>query len=237
VVKADPHSDWSSPARQDGDTHRGASVVLTREDQRILVALRNGDEKAFASIVERHNAALLRLARVYVADASAAEEVVQETWLGFIESLDRFEGRASIKTWLFRILINIARRRRGRDARVIPFSSMWRPEDHAEAVVDPGAFRGPDDRWPAHWLAVPRSWEEVPEDSLLSGEALDTIRSAIDGLPPAQREVITLRDVEGWTSNEVCNVLSLSETNQRVLLHRARSRVRRTLSDYIENHR
>ncbi|MGH2735302.1 MAG: RNA polymerase sigma factor [Actinomycetota bacterium] len=209
---------------------------MTRADRDLLGALRGGDESAFAGLVERHNSALLRLARVYVADASTAEEVVQEAWLGFIESLDRFEGRSSIKTWLFRILMNIARRTRGRDARIIPFSSVWRPDGRAETAMEPDAFRGPGGRWPNHWLTPPRNWEEVPEDSLLSGEALDRVRAAIDELPPSQREVITLRDVEGWTSNEVCNVLSLTETNQRVLLHRARSRVRRSLSDYIENH-
>jgi RNA polymerase sigma-70 factor, ECF subfamily len=170
---------------------------------------------------------------MYVPSRAIAEDVVQETWLAFLESLDRFEGRSSIKTWLFRILLNIAKKRGVRERRSIPFSAAWEP-DEGEPALDPSSFRGAGDRWPHHWLRAPREWDTIPERKLLSDETLKQVHDAIAELPPAQREVITLRDVEGWTSREVCNVLDLSETNQRVLLHRARSKVRRALERYLE---
>jgi RNA polymerase sigma-70 factor (ECF subfamily) len=171
---------------------------------------------------------------MYTANRAVAEEVVQETWLGFLESLDRFEGRASIKTWLFRILVNIARKRRQREARSIPFSALWSEDSEPnEPAVDPSRFRGPHDRYPGGWKSFPRSWSELPEERLLAGETRAVVARAIDALPPTQKEVITLRDVEGWSADEVCNVLSISDTNQRVLLHRARSRVRRELDSYL----
>jgi RNA polymerase sigma-70 factor (ECF subfamily) len=174
---------------------------------------------------------------VYVRDRSVAEDVVQETWTGFLESLDRFEGRASIKTWIFRILVNTAKKRLTRDRRSIPFSSLS-PDvlEPAEPPVDPDRFLGPDHpRWPHHWRSNPADWAGLPETRLVSNETFQVVEDAIESLAPAQREVITLRDIEGWTSEEVCNVLGITDTNQRVLLHRARSRVRRELEKYFDH--
>ena len=203
------------------------------DEAALLEALRNGDEAAFMVLVDRHSSMLLRVAMMYVPSRAVAEEVVQETWLAFIESLDRFEGRSSIKTWLFRILLNIAKKRGVKERRSIPFSTAWEPDEN-EPVLEPSRFRGDDDRWPHGWLRSPRDWDTLPERKLLSDETLKQVHDAIAELPPAQREVVTLRDVEGWTSKEVCNVLGLSETNQRVLLHRGRSKVRGALERYLE---
>jgi RNA polymerase sigma-70 factor (ECF subfamily) len=202
------------------------------EEHALVEALRRGDEGAFVTLVERYHASLVRLARLYVPTAPLAEDVAQETWLGVLQSLPRFEGRSSLQTWLFRILANRARTRAVREARSIPFSALWSPDQDAdEPAVDPDRVLGPDHpHWPGHW--GPRPPEPLPEERLLGQEAREVIRDSIQRLPPAQREVITLRDVEGWSSAEVCNALAISETNQRVLLHRARSRVRRALEQY-----
>lgn len=206
------------------------------DDAALVTALRNGDEGAFAWLLDRYDGSLRRLARTYVPSDAVADEVVQETWLGVITGIERFEGRSSLKTWLYRILANVARTRGVRERRTIPFSSAASAmEDGAEPTFEPDRFRPPTDaQWPGHWATFPLHWEQQPETSLLSGETLDVVRGAIDELPPAQREVLTLRDIEGWTSVEVCNALELSETNQRVLLHRARARVRRALESYFE---
>jgi RNA polymerase sigma-70 factor, ECF subfamily len=158
---------------------------------------------------------------------------VQETWVGFLTGLDRFEGRASLKTWLFRILTNSAKTRAVREGRSVPFSSLVRAEtDGDEPAVDPDRFLPADhDRWPGHWATPPRT----PEARLLGAETQNVMRRAIDELPEAQRTVITLRDVGGWDAEEVCEVLDLTDGNQRVLLHRARSRVRAALEDYLES--
>jgi RNA polymerase sigma-70 factor (ECF subfamily) len=203
------------------------------DEKALLQALRDGDQAVFANLVDIYSGPLLRVAMMYVPGRAVAEEVVQETWLGFLESLDRFEGRSSLKTWLFRILLNTAKKRGGRERRSIPFSATWRP-DPGEPAVDPSRFRGDDDRWPGHWLESPPDWDTLPEQKLLSDETLRHVQAAIRDLPPAQREVITLRDVDGWSSREVCNVLGLTETNQRVLLHRARSKVRRAVERYVD---
>jgi len=206
-----------------------------RAEEELLDALRRGDEASFAALIQMHHPMLLRLARMYLRDQSVAEDVVQETWLGFLESLDRFEGRASIKTWIYRILLNTAKKRLRRDGRSIPFSSLGdRLDGPAEPAVDPDRFRGPEDKWPHHWLNAPADWSGLPENRLVSNETIGIAERAIDSLAPAQREVITLRDIEGWTSDEVCNVLGITDTNQRVLLHRARSKVRRELEKYFD---
>jgi RNA polymerase sigma-70 factor (ECF subfamily) len=213
-------------------------VVASSDDTAIVAALRRGDEAAFASLIERYHGTLLRLARLYVRDAAAAEDVVQETWLGLLKGLERFEGRASLKTWLFRILMNRARTRAARAARVVPFSLLqnWEARRPAHAV-DPDRFRpGDDPRWAGHWLLAP-SAEDMPEERLLADELHEQVRAALDTLPPAQREVVLLRDVEGWPSDEVCQALNLSEVNQRVLLHRGRSRVRAALEGYLKHQR
>ena len=203
-------------------------------EPRLVAALRAGDEAAFVALLERHHAALLRLARVYVADRAVAEEVVQETWEGVLQGIRRFEARSSLKTWIFRILVNCAKTRAMREGRSVPFSSLWQPEDGPEEpAVEPERFRSTEP-WRDHWASFPQNWDEVPEQRLLSLEARSHIQRTIDALPPHQREVLTLRDVEGWDSADVCNVLKISETNQRVLLHRARARVRRALEQYLE---
>lgn len=204
------------------------------EDLRLVERLRMGDEDAFMALVERYQPSMLRIARMYVASRAVAEEVVQEAWLGVLRGLDGFEGRSSLRTWVFRILVNTAKTRGKREARSVPFSSLWAPEDAAEPSVDPSRFL-PEDHpdAPRHWAAPPASWDGVPEDRLLSKETLERIGDAIESLPPNQREVIRMRDVMGWTSGEVCNALDISETNQRVLLHRARTKVRRALEGFL----
>jgi len=190
------------------------------DEHALVEALRRGDERAFATLVADQASMLVRVARMYVATDAVAEEVVQETWLGVLNGIDRFEGRASLRTWIFRILVNIAKTRGVREARSIPFSSVATPGD--EPSVDPDRFLESGD---GSWALAPVPWQ-TPEERLLTGETRDVILRAITMLPPAQREVITLRDIEGWSSEEVRNALEVTETNQRVLLHRARSKVR-----------
>jgi len=206
------------------------------DEVRLVAALRQGDEAAFMMLVEQYHASLVRLAQLYVQNRDQAEEVAQEAWLGVLRGIERFEGRSSLRTWLFRILTNIAKTRGQREARSIPFSAMWSADAAPdEPAVDPERFLPADHpQWPNHWSSMIPSWDVVPEDHLMSVETRQRISAAIAVLPPTQREVITLRDVEGWTSEEVCNALSISETNQRVLLHRARSKVRHVLDAYLQ---
>lgn len=209
-----------------------SSLAAPYADADLVAALRAGDELAFAGFVERCHASLVRLARLYVSD-SAAEDVAQETWLALLKGLDGFEGRASLKTWLFRVLVNRARTRASRDARVVPFSSLVDPEvDAFDPAVSPDRFRGQDDRWPGHWLVKPPQ-HALPEEQLLAGELSARIRAAVAQLPPAQREVVMLRDIDGFDADEVCQLLELTDTNQRVLLHRGRSKVRAALEQYV----
>jgi RNA polymerase sigma-70 factor (ECF subfamily) len=204
-------------------------------DGALVLALRQGDEAAFMRIVEQYQGPLLRLAQSYVADRAVAEEVVQETWLGVLKGIHAFAGRSSFKTWLFHILANIARTRAVREGRTVPFSALAASEDDEDAALVPeDRFLPPDDpRAPNHWAAPPRRWETQPETHLLAGELRDHIQSAILALPPNQRVVITLRDIEGWPSEEVCAFLGVTEANQRVLLHRARCKVRAALDRYL----
>jgi len=208
------------------------------EDERALIeALRRRDEAAFAELVGRYSGPMLRLARSYARSSAVAEEIVQDAWLGVVQGIERFEARSSFKTWLFRILVNRARTRAEREGRTIPFSAVGigDPNDPGEAAVPRERFRRADDPVaPFHWGAPPRSWGESPDARLLAQETLDIVAQAIAALPPAQREVVTLRDVEGWTSEEVCNVLDISDTNQRVLLHRGRSKVRAALEQHLD---
>jgi RNA polymerase sigma-70 factor (ECF subfamily) len=213
----------------------GLSVPVTPEEQRLIVGLRNGDETAFIALVDRYHASLIRLATLYVSDRAVAEEVAQETWVGVIRGLDRFEGRSSLKTWLFRILTNQAKRRGEREARSIPFSALAHADaEGSEPAVDLDRFLPPGDPYAGHWASELRDWRQTPEDRLLSQETRAYVQQTIAGLPMHQRLVITMRDVEGWTAEEVCNALAISETNQRVLLHRARAKVRRALEPYLE---
>ena len=205
-------------------------------DERVLVdGLRRGDEAAFSWLFDRYDGSLRRLARTYVSTAASADEVVGETWLAVIKGIDRFEGRSSVSTWIYRILANIARTRGVREQRSIPFSSAAGALDDGDGpVVDPGRFRPRGAEAAGSWAAPPVAWDDEPEARLTSRETLAAVQAAIEALPPAQREVITLRDIEGWTAEEARNALELSETNQRVLLHRARAKVRRALESYFE---
>ena len=209
--------------------------VVDVDEQRLLGRLRARDEGAFMELVDRYGSSLLRVALLFVATRAVAEEVVQETWLGVLAGIDRFEGRSSLKTWLFRILTNRAKTRAVREARTVPFSALAATElGEDEPAVDPDRFLAADHpRWPGHWASSPRSWAELPEQRLLGAETRQVIADAIDALPTVQRTVISLRDVEGWGSEEVCDALGLTEGNQRVLLHRARSRVRARLDEYL----
>lgn len=204
--------------------------VLSPQDARLLEGLRAGDEAAFVALMREYGAGMLRVAMMYVSSRAVAEEVVQEAWLGVLKGIGRFEGRSSLKTWLFRIVANTAKTRGMRESRSIPFSSLG-DDASDEPTVDPERFLGSGERFPGHWAVPPQAW--APEGRLLSQEALAVIEREIDRLPPAQRAVITMRDVQGFTSEEVCNALDVTETNQRVLLHRARARVRAALEEYM----
>ena len=200
-------------------------------DERILAALRAGDEEAFRTVVRDWHSSLLRVAQIFVPPRAVAEEVVQETWLRVLGALDRFEGRSSLKTWVFRILVNTAKTRAQREGRTIPFSALQDASRVPEPAVAPERFLPDDDpHHPGGWASPPR---DLPEERLLAAETRDVIAAAVERLPASQRAVISLRDIEGWSSDEVRNALDLSEVNQRVLLHRARARVRGALEEYL----
>jgi RNA polymerase sigma-70 factor (ECF subfamily) len=204
------------------------------DDEILVAALQRGDEAAFVALVQAYQGLLIRLALPYVAHRAMAEDVVQETWLGVLRGLDRFEARSSLKTWICRILVNRARTRAQRDGRLVPFSSFSGPEDEAdEPSVDPTRFYA-SGQYEGHWMSTVQDWETLPEECLLSEETRECVRAAIEALPTNQRTVITLRDVEGWQSSDVCAALELTEANQRVLLHRARAKVRQALERYFE---
>lgn len=208
--------------------------LATQDDLALVARLRGRDESAFRELIERYHLSLVRMARHYVSSQQAAEDVAQETWLGVLQGIERFEGRSSLKTWIFRIMMNRARTRATREGRSVPFAALagWDMGDD-EPAVGPERFTE-SGRFAGHWASRPQSWETVPEEQLLARETRERLQQAIDALPPGQRSVITLRDVEGWGSSEVCNILAISESNQRVLLHRARSRVRRELEDWLD---
>jgi RNA polymerase sigma-70 factor (ECF subfamily) len=200
------------------------------QDSPMVEALRAGDERAFLELVGQLHGAMVRFARGFVGSDAAAEDVVQDAWAAVLEGIDRFEGRSALRSWIFGIVANLARTRATREARSVPLSAL--EADDAEPAVDPSEFLPPSHpRWAGHWAQYPEPW---PETQLLAQETLTRIRDAIGRLPPAQRSVLQLRDVEGWSSQEVCESLSLSEINQRVLLHRARSRVRREIARHVQ---
>jgi len=195
-------------------------------DEALVRALQGGEEQVFNELVERWSSMMLRLALAHVDSRAIAEEIVQDAWLTVVRSLDRFERRSSLRTWVLGIVVNCARSRARAERRAVPLSSESTP------VMDPGRFLPANHpRWPHHWAAEPAEWR-TPEAELLAGETRNVIREAIEALPPAQREVIVLRDIEGLQSTEVCNVVGTTDTHQRVLLHRARSRVRHALERY-----
>lgn len=204
------------------------------DDLALIAALRTGEEAAFVRLLERYHGTLVRLATTYVDDRTVAEEVAQETWIGVLQGLSGFEGRAAFKTWLFRILINQARRRGARERRSIPFSALQEIATDAAPAVSPERFLPPGHEWAGWWATYPTRWSDTPEAMLLSGEVRSLVDLAVAALSPGQREVVTLRDIEGWSADEVCGVLGLTAVNQRVLLHRGRSRVREALEQYLE---
>jgi RNA polymerase sigma-70 factor (ECF subfamily) len=216
-------------------TVTGPHAGRTACDEALLDGLRRGDEAAFVTLVDRYSALMLRVALTHVRTRAVAEEVVQECWMGVLSGLERFEGRSSLKTWIFRILTNRAKTRGERESRCTPFSALT-PDDADGPAIDADRFLPADHEfWPGHWAAPPRDWRTVPDDRLMAREMLQRLAAAIDDLPPRQQQVLVLRDVEGWEADEVCGALALTEGNQRVLLHRARARVRRQLEPYVDD--
>lgn len=211
------------------------SDVLIDPDRELLERLRAGDEDAFMTLVDRYGPLMLRIALTHVRTRAVAEEVVQEAWLGVLTGLDRFEGRSSLKTWILRIVANRARTRGEREARSVPLSSLGPDVGEDEPAVDPARFLPADHAlYPGGWAIPPHSWARMPEERLLAAETLQQVRAAIAKLPARQQEVIVLRDVEGWEPEEVSAALDLTAGNQRVLLHRARSKVRNELERYFD---
>jgi RNA polymerase sigma-70 factor, ECF subfamily len=197
------------------------------DDDALIRGLQKRDERAFSEVVEKWSGMMLRLALTHVGSRAIAEDVVQDAWLTVLRSLGQFERRSSLRTWVLGIVVNCARSRARRERRAFPVSS------ESASVVDPARFLPPDHpRWPHHWASEPTQWR-TPEAELLAGETRKLILEAIEALPSAQREVLVLRDVEGLPAADVCNILALADTHQRVLLHRARSRVRHALERHL----
>jgi len=209
-----------------------AGGVDVADDATLVARLLDGEGSAFEQVVAGLYPAMFAVARGYVRTRSVAEEVVQEAWLGVLKGLEGFEGRAKLSTWVLQIVANIARDRAVREARSLPFSSL--ELDDAEPVVEPERFRGADEPYPGGWRSFPTDWRTLPEERLLARETLDLVDRAIKELPEVQRTVITLRDVTGCSAAEVCELLEISEGNQRVLLHRARARVRARLERHFD---
>jgi len=201
----------------------------------LVETLKNGEREAYASLVDEMTPALLRLAMAHVPSRAVAEEVVQDTWVGVLNGIDRFEGRSALRTWIFQILLNIARTRGKREKRTLPFSSLRRraEEGRDEPAVDADRFQGRRGDRPGAWASPPAEWQD-PEHVLATKEARSVMLTAIEGLPPRQRHVIVLRDIQGYSAEEARNALGLTETNQRVLLHRARSKVRAALEETLD---
>ncbi len=205
------------------------------DETQFIAALRAGQEPAFVELIDRYHAGMVRLAQMFVRDAAVAEEVVQEAWLGVLHGLARFEARSSLKRWISTILINRAKTRATRERRSIPFSELWGeagPEPF-EPSVAPERFRPEDTAWRGGWVSFPLGWNAAPDERLLAQEVQTQIRASIDSLPDSQRQVVVLRDVHGMTADETCSLLQISDVNQRVLLHRGRSKVRRAIELYL----
>jgi RNA polymerase sigma-70 factor (ECF subfamily) len=207
------------------DTADAPSDDALPDDAVIVARLRDHDEAMFAALLDAWSPGLLRAARAYVRDEHAAQDVVQETWLGVIRGIGAFEARSALRTWVYRILINRAKTRGQRDARTVPVDDVG---PLVTPTVDPARFRGADDPYPGGWRTFPASWPS-PEDVAVAAETRRHLAAALAGLPTRQRIVVTLRDAEGYTSDEVCDLLSISAANQRVLLHRGRATLRATL--------
>jgi RNA polymerase sigma-70 factor (ECF subfamily) len=206
--------------------------VVLAGGEALVEALRRGDERAFVEVVERYHPMLRRIARGYVRTDEAVGDVVQETWIGVLRGIDRFEGRSSLRTWIVSILVNVARSHAVKEARTVPFTSLSRDHE-AGSGFGPEQFQRTDGEYPGHWTTPPTPWTEDPEASALAGETRSVVAQAVAALPEGQRTVITLRDVDGWSGPEVAEVLGISEGNQRVLLHRARAKVRVALDVHL----
>jgi RNA polymerase sigma-70 factor (ECF subfamily) len=200
-------------------------------DHEVLARLRAGDEQMFAALVDAWSPGMLRAARAFVADRHTAEDVVQEAWLGVLRGVGSFQARSSLRTWAYRILVNIAKTRGVRDARTVPMSSLAADDDHSP-TVDPARFRGPDERWPGGWRSFPDVWPS-PEQAAVAAEMRRHLSRALADLPARQRVVVSLRDVQGYSSDEVCTMLEITPGNLRVLLHRGRASLRATLEDRL----
>jgi RNA polymerase sigma-70 factor (ECF subfamily) len=202
-------------------------------DAGLVARLRAGDQVAFAEVVDKWSPVMLRIARTYVASAASAEDAVQDAWLGVVHGLARFEGRSSLRTWVFTILVNRAKTRGAREARIVPWSQLG-SDDAGGPTVDPDRFRGPEDDYPGHWtwLGAPQRWDGHPERGVLAGEVMALLEQALETLPPRQRLVVTLRDIQELSAEEACAVLDVTLENQRVLLHRGRAALRTILEDY-----
>lgn len=209
-------------------------VALPHDDHTVLSRLRTGDEGAFDELVTKHHGALVRMAMSHVADREVAEEVVQDTWMAVIQGLDRFEGRSSLRTWIFGILIHKAKDRGVREKRHTTFSDFESHDDDHDEAIDPSRFHQSGE-WAGHWAFPPQPWDEqTPETLLASQQAVNAMHRAIDALPKTLKDVLILRDVEGVEAKEVCELLTITETNLYVRLHRARERVRQTVETYLE---
>ena len=201
-------------------------------DDQVVAALQRGDEGTFRDVFERSYSMMKRIARTYVASDAVAEEIVQETWVAIVNGIDRFEGRSTLGTWIFSILTNQAKSHCAREGRALPFASVA-PSGVGEPAVDPDRFQNDDETWPGHWATPPRPWQK-PERRLLSLETREQLKQALALLPERQRLIVGLRDIEGLSGEEVCDLLGLSQENQRVLLHRGRSRLRAALEEYLD---
>jgi RNA polymerase sigma-70 factor (ECF subfamily) len=219
------------PERQGCETVASETTVDFADDGQLVEALRRRDETAFVWLLDRYNASLRRVATNFVRTGASADEVVQETWLAVLAGIDRFEMRSTVKTWVFRILMNVARTRGVREHRNVPFSDLAPERGEDAPSFAPDRFRSGLRLYRGHWDRGPEPWEEQPAERLEAAETLATVRGAIAQLPDRQRAVVTLRDIDGWTAAEVCDLLELSEANQRVLLHRGRARIRQAVED------
>lgn len=207
---------------------------LPSDEQWLLTRLRQSDEQAFDELVTKHHGALIRMAMGHVGDREVAEEVVQDTWMAVIESLDRFEGRSALRTWIFGIMIHKAKDRGVREKRHTTFSDFETFNDEQEDAVDPSRFHRSGE-WAGHWAFPPQPWDDqTPEKLLASQQAVQAMNRAIEDLPATLKDVLILRDVEGVDAKEVCEILRITETNLYVRLHRARERVRRAVETYLE---
>jgi len=210
------------------------SPVVANGEVALLARLRQGDDGAFDELVTRHHSALVRMAMGYVADREVAEEVVQDTWMVVIEGLDRFEGRSSLRTWIFGIMIHKAKDRGVREKRHTTFSSFESVDDDSEGTIDPSRFHQSGE-WAGHWAFPPQPWDDqTPEKLLASQQAVNAMNRAIEALPQTLKEVLILRDVEGVGAKDACEILKITETNLYVRLHRARERVRQAVETYLE---